>query len=292
MISVIIPFYNDHQAIQKCLAALAAQTLPLDRFEVIVVDNGSSPPLNESITPPPFACFIQEPRTGSYAARNTGVKNSRGDILIFTDADCIPTPNWLSTAAQFFQDHTDIDAIGGVVQLTPSAQRSVAEDLELCFAFRQEETISTGGYSVTANLAVRKAAFESTGPFNEQLYSGGDREWGLRANHNGLRMQYVPELIVCHPTRATISSLLSKHRRISGGQIQESRAKDSMLIYVFKALIPSIPVRRTFNLLFQHRKYGISFFRSGQIVALLALITLCSLFEKWRLLLGGNPQRK
>jgi GT2 family glycosyltransferase len=289
---VIIPFYNDHEAIKKCLAALATQTLPQDRYEVIVIDNGSSPPLAGSIIPLPFTRFLSQPKPGSYSARNMGVDASRGDILAFTDADCIPDTDWLRTAHEFLLHQKDVDAIGGSVQLVRSSQRSLVEDYELCLGFPQEHSINEVGYSVTANLIVRKRSFDSVGPFDEQLFSGGDREWGLRAKELGLRMQYLPGLIIRHPARASLASLISKHRRIAGGQIQESRKKDTWHTHLLKALTPSFPFRRSYRLLAQNKKEQLAFMRRVQVITLMALISMCCMLEKWRLLVGGRPIRK
>ena len=97
-ISVIIPTRNRPRAVESCLDALAAQTLPAESFEVIVVDDGSEPPL--TLDPKRWAAkfhlkLLHQPNTGPAGARNRGVTEARGEFLAFTDDDCLPTPTWL-----------------------------------------------------------------------------------------------------------------------------------------------------------------------------------------------------
>ena len=98
--SVIIPTRNRPRAVESCLDALAAQTLPAGSFEVIVVDDGSKPPL--AVDPKRWAAkfdlkVIRQQNTGPAGARNRGVAEARGEFLAFTDDDCLPTPTWLET---------------------------------------------------------------------------------------------------------------------------------------------------------------------------------------------------
>jgi glycosyltransferase involved in cell wall biosynthesis len=97
-ISVIIPTRNRPRAVESCLDALAAQTLPAESFEVIVVDDGSEPPL--TLDPKRWAAkfhlkLLHQPNTGPAGARNRGVTEARGEFLAFSDDDCLPTPTWL-----------------------------------------------------------------------------------------------------------------------------------------------------------------------------------------------------
>ncbi|MEM8761253.1 MAG: glycosyltransferase family A protein, partial [Pseudomonadota bacterium] len=103
-ISVIIPVFNDAGGLARCLDALARQT-DAAPFEVIVVDNGSDPPLDPATLPAlPSLRLIRETAPGSYAARNAGIAAARAAILAFTDADCRPRPDWLAAG------HAAIDA--------------------------------------------------------------------------------------------------------------------------------------------------------------------------------------
>ena len=98
--SVVIPTRNRPQALERCLDALAAQTMPSGSFEVIVVDDGSEPPL--SLDPARWTAkfelrVVRQQNTGPAGARNRGVAEARAEFLAFTDDDCLPTPAWLET---------------------------------------------------------------------------------------------------------------------------------------------------------------------------------------------------
>ena len=100
LVSVVIPVWNSPDLIGKCLTALAQQTYPRDRFEVLVVDNGSTDATANVARSYPFVAVLSEPVAGSYRARNRGLRSARGEYVAFTDADCIPDPDWLTAAVR------------------------------------------------------------------------------------------------------------------------------------------------------------------------------------------------
>jgi glycosyltransferase involved in cell wall biosynthesis len=113
--SVVIPTRNRPQAVESCLHALAAQTLPRGSFEVIVVDDGSEVPL--SLDPSRWAAnfdlkLLRQQNTGPAGARNRGVAEARGEFLAFTDDDCLPTPTWLEKLVAALREHPEA-LIGG-----------------------------------------------------------------------------------------------------------------------------------------------------------------------------------
>ena len=95
LVSVIIPVYNDAERLKLCLDALARQTYPGDRYEVIVVDNGSQQDPELVTSRYEQVTLAHEACRGSYAARNTGLALARGDVLAFTNSDCIPAADWI-----------------------------------------------------------------------------------------------------------------------------------------------------------------------------------------------------
>jgi glycosyltransferase involved in cell wall biosynthesis len=94
-VSVIIPVYNDVERLVLCLEALGKQTYARDRFEVVVVDNGSTSTIRPVVEAFPYCVAAFEAQPGSYAARNRGIAVSRGEIVCFTDADCVPSEGWI-----------------------------------------------------------------------------------------------------------------------------------------------------------------------------------------------------
>jgi len=113
--SVVIPTRNRPQAVERCLDALAEQTLRPGSFEVIVVDDGSEPTL--ALDPARWSStfalkLIHQKNTGPAGARNRGVAEARGEFLAFTDDDCLPTPPWLETLVAALRDHPEA-LVGG-----------------------------------------------------------------------------------------------------------------------------------------------------------------------------------
>ena len=98
-VSVIIPTFHDWNRLQSVIDALKKQTYPKDHLEVIIINNDpeDSPP--ELDLPDNFR-IISESKPGSYAARNKGISAAKGEILAFTDSDCIPYPDWIEQAVK------------------------------------------------------------------------------------------------------------------------------------------------------------------------------------------------
>lgn len=216
VISIIVPTYRDWHALRSCLDALADQTLPAQEFEILIVENaGESPPCN--ILLPDNARLVHESVPGSYAARNRGIAEAQGEVLVFLDADCVPAPGWLQAGIDCLQSHPEVDLVAGNIELTYATPRlTPAECFEKAFAFRQQQNVANG-VAVTANLFVRRRVFEEVGSFNAELMSGGDFEWTRRATSRGHRMLYCAEAVVRHPARASLSALAGKARRVTSG---------------------------------------------------------------------------
>lgn len=115
--SIIIPTYNRPQELSQCLAAITELNYPIDRYEVIVVDDGSDLPLDSVVSP--FyhqikLTLLRQNNAGPATARNFGAKLARGDFLAFTDDDCRPAFDWLQKLAQSLKTNPH-SLIGGQV---------------------------------------------------------------------------------------------------------------------------------------------------------------------------------
>lgn len=103
-ISVVVPSRNRPQSLTALIAALRAQTLSDDQFELIVVDDGSAPPLGVGRDSHMVRVLRHEHPRGPGAARNTGWRAAQAPVIAFIDDDCIPCPNWLGTVLAAYQD--------------------------------------------------------------------------------------------------------------------------------------------------------------------------------------------
>lgn len=219
-ISVIIPVYNDIEALQRCLRGVLAQDYRPELVEVIVVDNASTDPVPDIIGVDPRVRLLHEPRRGSYAARNTGVAAATGEVLAFTDSDCIPRPDWLRRGVAALRRDPPPDAIGGAITIFFShgtEPRSGPEHFEALNEFQQQKYIEEWSFAATANVFVTREVFDRVGPFNPELKSGGDTDWGNRLVAAGGRLVFAPAVVVDHPARSSWRELGRKSLRVANG---------------------------------------------------------------------------
>lgn len=219
-VSIVIPTYHDWGRLRLCLESLARQSLSDSEFEVIVVNNDPEDPCPYEL-PAPNMVLLEEGNPGSYAARNLGIAKASGKIIGFTDSDCIPDRDWIRNALSHFDTQPDVDCIAGEVVLF-----SEEGTKELIFLYQKEWTMNQrrnvlkNQYGITANLFVRKETFENFGAFREDLFSGGDLEWGKRTSKEGVRLIYRSDVLVKHPSRKTLAAIIRKKRRTTGGYFQ------------------------------------------------------------------------
>lgn len=230
-VSAIIPTYHDWERLELCVQALEKQTLPRDSYEVIVVNNDPADACPNAMLQHRVR-VLAEPRRGSYAARNAAISVARGEILAFTDSDCIPELDWLEQGVKSFDENPEASRIAGAVQLFFAASKPTAAELhEKLFAFQVERYLREG-WAVTANMMARRITFEQVGLFDDSLMSGGDKQWGKRAAAKGCSIAYGKMVRVNHPARRTVQELVIKLKRTMRGHSMlgaESHGKLTLL---------------------------------------------------------------
>lgn len=239
-ISVIVPVFNDWRRVAGLLEALAAQEFPSDDFEVLLVDNGSTS-IPELHNAPRSVTVLHCSTPGSYAARNAGIRAAKADILAFTDADCLPSPQWLKHAYRQLKSNNRSDAViaGGVTLFLPDPSRPTTYALyDLALGITQERYVRRG-YGVTANLFVPKTVFDQVGLFDSKRLSGGDAEFCRRAGSHGIPTLYLGAAEVLHPTRCEWHELAGKVRRVKGGQLLNGPILRRVL-YGVRTLLPPV----------------------------------------------------
>lgn len=288
-ISVIIPVFNDAAGVARCLRGLAAQSYPAAQIEVIVVDNGSEPPLVVEERYPFALRILRHAKPGSYSARNAGVSVSRGEVLAFTDADCTPHAHWIERGLDaLFNKQQERIVAGGEVRMVAPQNPTATALYQAVVGFRQRENIEQRLFSVTANLFCRRADFDVVGPFNEDLLSGGDREWGWRAREKGIPTVYVPDAVVDTPPRSTLLGAIRQARRVAAGRLHMAGLQ-SMIEPVAGAkphrgaLASAAWILGHPDLLMTQRL---------QVLFVAALIRLSATLETIRVRLGGHAERR
>lgn len=244
-VSVIIPTYKDWPRLRLCLEALAKQTYPVDQFEVIVVNNDPEETCPYEL-PAAKMKMITEANPGSYSARNAGIKIAKGEILAFTDSDCIPDKNWIEEGAKAFSKQGSMkSAVAGRIKLffKNPPKLSSAETYEKVYAFpHQKKKTNQFRSLVTANVFIPKRVFFDLGCFEQKLYSGGDTEFGMRLIKNNYIILHNPQCIVFHPARYRLIDLLNKKRRTFSGKVYKeiNLNQRSRIFAVFYHLIRQV----------------------------------------------------
>ncbi len=218
-VSVIIPVLNDSERLKICLATLEAQNYPKHLYEVIVVDNGPDECIKSIVNQFRQARYENESRRSSYAARNKGISISNGEIIAFTDADCIPARDWIRKGVENLLREPACGLLAGKIEIffeNPQSPTAV-ELYEQTTYLLQESYIKHGSFGATANLFTFKRVFEHVNFFDGHAQSCGDVEWGRRVASFGYKLIYAEEVCVLHPARKTITELYQKIVRITGG---------------------------------------------------------------------------
>ena len=287
MVSVIIPVFNDRDRLSQCLRALEQQTYLSDSYEVIVVDNGSKQSIEDIVELFPHATATDESQPGSYAARNRGLSLAQGEILAFTDADCIPASDWLEQGVKALVSDAQSHLVGGKIELFFRDPQNLTpvELYEKLTAFPQKRHIQKNNFTPTANLFTYRSLFGELGNFNAQLKSNGDREWCHRVFEQGYQLAYAEQAVVMHPARHSLAEIYRKHLRIVGGQEQvKSPTFNLDLIFGF---LP--PLRYCWQILSLKDKY--SLVNKIQIILVLGILKYGGQLEKVRLKMGSLAQR-
>ena len=215
-VSVIVPVLNGERTLRACLGSLLTLDYPVERREILVVDNGSTDRTAEIIQRLPVR-YLRETQRGAAAARNRGIAASRGAILAFTDADCVVTTGWLRELVRGFED----DGVGGVegeiVAYPPvtSVQRYAARIGS--HSRRQRLARVLPFFVLTANVAYRREVFQRIGLFDTRFSVAGedaDLSWRF-SRERDLECGYACKAIVFHRHRATLWGLFTQ--RIGDG---------------------------------------------------------------------------
>ena len=217
--SVIIPTYNRLPALKQLLACLSQQEAPTDDFEVIIIDDGSQDGTLEYLQAWSAAGkgrFAVQAHQGPGAARNLGAHMARGELLAFTDSDCLPEPGWLSELARCFTKSVEIQAIGGRIQNIDHGnwlhQFQAVRGTDHT-ANHQPDPL----YLDTANAALRREAFLAVGGFNPAYTWSEDVDLGFRLRHSGIPLSTTQQAVVWHVGADSLPDYLRRQVRIGLG---------------------------------------------------------------------------
>lgn len=200
-VSIVIPAYNCAAHVERLLASLFAQTYPRERYEILLVDDGSSDDTaaiaRRTLAQWPGAGrVLQKPNGGPASARNAGVRASTADVIAFIDADCVADPDWLESIVQSLT--ADAAGVGGPLRnIAPPGW--VTGYLDACQFYRQRARNGVVDYLLTANVAFRREALTQVGGFIEQRgVWAEDADLSFRLKQEGYALLLAPGGAVTH----------------------------------------------------------------------------------------------
>lgn len=231
-ISIVIPVYNAISTIDLCLESILNLNYPNNKFEIIVVDNGSDDGSDEVVKKHNVKLFYETLLKSSYQARNKGIVNSNGELIVFTDSDCIATPNWLTNLVKDWHDTSIGCYAGEVLAYKPHTLVEKYSDRKQMISNKLALKCEYMPYTVTANTSYRKEVFERIGLFNPRLFSGGDNDFSWRMQKKtDLQIKYEPDAIVYHKHRTNLLGLYRQYKRYEYGDslLQEYHSNHPIL---------------------------------------------------------------
>lgn len=198
-VSVIVPAFNAADTLGECLAALLNQTAPRSSYEIIVVDDGS---LDATADVAARYCdqgvrLVRQHNQGAAGARNTGVAHADCDLLLFTDSDCVPQPDWIERMVAAFDDPETVGAKG--TYLTHQ-RRLVARFVQIEYEdrydrMRNQERID---FIDTYSAGYCRDVFQQNGGFDVSARFLEDQEFSFRLAEKGYKLVFVAEAKVSH----------------------------------------------------------------------------------------------
>lgn len=221
--SVIIPTRNRLQALERCLDALASQTLPTSSFEVIAVDDGSEPAL--FFEPARWASkfelkLIRQENTGPAGARNRGVFEARGEFLAFTDDDCLPTPTWLEKLVAALREKPTAMVGGSTFNGLKNDLFAETSQLILEMVYEHFNRNPANAYFFASNnIACRTDRYLASGGFDADFDSPAaeDREFCDRWRMQGRPLVWEKNALIEHRHAQSPTAFCRLHFRYGQG---------------------------------------------------------------------------
>ena len=257
ILTVIVPTHNPHGArLARTLNGLRTQTLPLEQWELIMVDNGSTPAVTLGLDAPANARIVAETKLGLTHARRRGFTEARGEYIVLADDDNVLSPDYLAQVLELFAAHPRVGALGGrslpEFETTPPPWMREFDGLIACRDLGAAPKIisglrdaSTGRNEypacapIGAGLALRRDALAAwlaadigrlTDRRGGELTSGGDNDIILTLMQHGWEVAYFPALSLTHliPTgRITREYLARLNRGIAKSWVQVLQKHDA-----------------------------------------------------------------
>lgn len=232
-LSVIVCTRDRPQQLRQCLSRIGSLAPPTGvTVEILVVNNGPREGVPKLVAEVARASslpfhYLEEPAPGLARGRNKGLKAARGEVIAFTDDDCLPAHDWLAALETAFC-RRDVDLLGGRVELHDPSDRPITIKTMTKREALQSAT-DLDGFAHGCNLAFRRSVVEKIGGFDPRFGSGAvvpgaeDTDLIYRAFLAGFGVSYEPSVVVAHAHgRKTVDAeeRLRRRYRIAIGALQ------------------------------------------------------------------------
>jgi GT2 family glycosyltransferase len=245
-VSVVVPAYNSARTIERCLASLAAQET-LHRFEVIVVHSGTDLTCELARRALPSVWTVQlAARASAGAARNVGARLARGEVFAFIDSDAYADHRWITNVVQAAASGYDL-VCGSIENANPRSAVSRAEHILMFNEFLPDAPPREAWFAVSANMLLRRDAYERFGPFAE-VRAAEDVVFSRRLVAAGGRILFFPALRVFHDNRTDLApflrnqALLGRHTALARRLVHFVDTRSPVLFFL---LLPVSPAAKT-----------------------------------------------
>ena len=244
-VTVIVPVRNGEPTIEPLLESLQRLDYDRKKVEVIVVDGNSTDKTRDIVKKYPVKLVVER-KKGLNAARNTGIRNSNGKIIAFTDCDCVVPSNWITKIVENFKD-SEVSCVGGSARgfngdfISQYADNSIVPLMPL---FKKREELYMVKpflrHPAGCNMAFRRKVAEEVGCFDESIHHGFDEvEFTERVCRAGYKMVLDPKVFVWHKHRSTLKEFLKQnfqYGRGSGLLLKRKKMKDAFSTWSFLSL--------------------------------------------------------
>jgi cellulose synthase/poly-beta-1,6-N-acetylglucosamine synthase-like glycosyltransferase len=212
--SVIVPAYREEDRIGDCVHALVDQSIPRSDYEIIVIDDASPDDTGVVAQDSGADVVYRIDHGGASAARNAGVARARGDLVLFTDADCIPCREWVERMVAPFAD-PDIAGVKGTYRSRQTPLMARLVQLEFVVRYERMATLPEIDFIDTYAAAYRRSILDDEGGFDTEypVPSAEDVDLSFRLAQKGYRMVFVPDAWVWHVHPTSVTAYLKRKMR-------------------------------------------------------------------------------
>jgi glycosyltransferase involved in cell wall biosynthesis len=220
VVSVIVPCRNESTHILKCLNSIASGGYPAEKLEVLVVDgqsdDGTVTILKDFSEKHHFVRVLDNSRKITPCALNIGIKNSRGELILWMSAHNEYEKGYIEKCIQYIKEY-NADAVGGIIKPVPRNKTLIGQAIALVISSRfgvgnslHKVGLDRPRWADTAfGVCYKREVFQKVGLFNEKLTRGQDMEFGLRLNKKGIKTLLSPELVSYYYLRSSFRSFIS-----------------------------------------------------------------------------------